>query len=213
MVQTVGPNLMPGPDTLDMGEGISTTLPIGCHTFKFESTDDAGIMDSCVFDVCVDEFANPRTDLVCNPQGLQVSLDENCMATIGADDVLEGGPYGCYDSRYTVIIDFNGNGIFEPFEGNTLGPDDIGNTYLVQVRDDSTGNSCWSSLSVEDKQIPPLECNDLTLSCDTDLTPGLPIGGTNSQTINPGDMWGGAVALNYTFPVTDSANWGDGIRC
>ncbi|MCC6724207.1 MAG: hypothetical protein IT258_06815, partial [Saprospiraceae bacterium] len=76
---------------------------VGVTTNCFEAFDVAGNQSTCCFDVDVREYAHPTNQLVCNDQ-VQVSLDENCTAEIGADDILEGGLYGCYDTRYTVMI-------------------------------------------------------------------------------------------------------------
>ncbi|HLP92831.1 MAG TPA: hypothetical protein VK168_02300, partial [Saprospiraceae bacterium] len=51
---------------------------------------------TCCFNVNVVEFPNPIASLVCNDL-VYVSLDEDCSYCLGADGVLEGGPYHCYD--------------------------------------------------------------------------------------------------------------------
>jgi hypothetical protein len=99
-------------------------------------------------------------------------LDDNCTAIIGADQVLEGGPYGCYDD-YIVELDKSapfGNG---PWVPAVLGPGDIGKTYQVRVTDPDTGNKCWGNIKVEDKLPPVLECEPYSLPCNADATPGV----------------------------------------
>ncbi|TAK30601.1 MAG: T9SS type A sorting domain-containing protein, partial [Saprospiraceae bacterium] len=109
----------------------------------------------------VKEYPNPTLALACN-DNVQISLDENCEALIGADMILEGGPYGCYDTRYTVMV-------LSPVGqnlGNTVNASFIGTTWTVKVVDNETGNSCWGSIIVEDKLKPTIECRDLTVDCN-----------------------------------------------
>ena len=77
-------------------------------TITYETApDDCGHVSTCSFDVVIIEFQNPTTTIACNST-IQVSLDDNCFAVVGADMVLEGGPYGCYED-YTVSINGGGN--------------------------------------------------------------------------------------------------------
>ncbi len=146
-------------------------LEIGTYTLEFMATDGFGNVATCEKTIQVNEYPNPRTSLSCNDD-VQISLDENCEGIVGADDILEGGPYGCYDTRYGVIIDRNGDGVYDPAEGDALDASDIGACYNVQVMDLVTSNSCWGSFCVEDKLLPDLVCEDLTVLCSADLTPG-----------------------------------------
>jgi len=91
------------------------------------------------------EYQDPIGALVCN-NNVNISLDQNCEAFIGADLMLEGGPYGCYDD-YIVEID--------GLEGQTV---TSSGTYTVTVTDPDTGNSCWNTIVVEDNFSPTLEC-------------------------------------------------------
>ena len=77
-------------------------FPIGTTTNCFVATDVAGNSSSCCFTVTVNEYPNAIQSLVCNDL-VQVSVDENCQAVINADQVLEGGPYGCYNN---YIVEF-----------------------------------------------------------------------------------------------------------
>jgi hypothetical protein len=144
-------------------------LPIGGpYTFRYEACDASGNCAVCEFTVLVEEFDRPIRHLACN-DNIQISLDDNCEAVVGADLILEGGPYGCYDD-YIVTIQGKTN--------NVLGRADIGRTFTVTVTDPETGNSCWGRISVEDKLPPQLLCVDTTLSCRADISPsntGFPV--------------------------------------
>ncbi|MEZ4965894.1 MAG: HYR domain-containing protein [Saprospiraceae bacterium] len=150
------------------------TFPIGKTTNCFTATDAAGNTSTCCFDVTVLEYPNPISTLICNDL-VYVSLDADCTEALNADQILEGGPYGCYND-YIVQLDKTppyGNG---PWVPAVLGPQDIGKTYAVQVIDPDTGNKCWGNVKVEDKLAPVLDCQPQTAVCNQDLTPGIDIG-------------------------------------
>lgn len=148
-------------------------FPIGCTTLCFEATDAAGNVTTCMFDVCVNEYANSVTQLACADE-IQVSLDENCSATISADEILVGGPYHCYDDYVVELRDWITNALIDrnPNEpGSQVGIQDIGREIKVTVRDPATGNSCWGHAIVEDKLAPRLTCPpDTCITCGTSGT-------------------------------------------
>ncbi|MEZ4931401.1 MAG: hypothetical protein R2788_04620 [Saprospiraceae bacterium] len=88
-----------------MGEPSGTELCAdpGTYTNSFESVDAKGNIGTCSFNINIIEYQNATQNLTCN-DNVQISLDQNCEITVGADMVLEGGPYGCYDTRYTVQV-------------------------------------------------------------------------------------------------------------
>ncbi len=138
-------------------------FPIGIYTFTFEATDINGNSSTCTFDLEVIEFPNPTTTLTCNDL-VQASLDQSGTAVIGADMVLEGGPYGCYDDYIVEIMTGNGVSI-----GNTLNCSNIGTTYTVKVTDPDTGNSCWGQITAEDKLAPVVNCQNRTVACTQNI--------------------------------------------
>jgi len=134
----------------------------------FELADVAGNVGTCCFSITVEEYANPYRALTCNDD-IQISLDETCEAVLGADQLLEGGPYGCYDD-YLVTI--------QGKVGNVLGRGDIGKSFTVTITDPETGISCWSRVHVEDKLPPRLLCVDTVITCRVDPSPaniGFPV--------------------------------------
>ena len=42
---------------------------------------------------------------------------------------------------------------------------EIGMTLIASVRDNISGNSCWTYITVQDKMRPTLVCEDMTISC------------------------------------------------
>ncbi|HRW76639.1 MAG TPA: hypothetical protein P5563_12090, partial [Saprospiraceae bacterium] len=134
-------------------------------TVSYEVADASGNVSTCSFNIQVNEYANPVTSLACNDL-VQISLDEDCLTTIGADDILEGGPYGCYDD-YIVEI-FNPNNTLL-VTSPQIGRPQIGLTLKVKVTDPETGNSCWGLIKAEDKLPPVLVCTDLELNCGVEI--------------------------------------------
>ena len=134
-------------------------------TVTYEGFDAQGNRGECSFTIEVNEYANPVSDLNCNDI-VQVSLGEDCDTEVGADDILEGGPYGCYDD-YEVMI-FNAQN--QPLPSSPfVGRQQIGGTFKVKVTDPETGNSCWGEIVVEEKLPPVIECADLNLACGEDI--------------------------------------------
>ncbi|HLF63043.1 MAG TPA: proprotein convertase P-domain-containing protein, partial [Saprospiraceae bacterium] len=143
-----------------------SAFPIGTTTncFILQNSQTGEQVADCCFEITVAEYPNPLTALACNDL-VQISLDQNCVAILNADIILEGGPYGCYDD-YIVQIQWNGQWV-----PAILGPQHEGQLINVRVIDPATGNLCWGQILVEDKLPPILECLDFTLTCGQDLTP------------------------------------------
>lgn len=145
----------------------SGPFPIGTHTVQFHYYDENGtIQDYSLITINVEEYPNAITALACN-DNVQVSLDENCSATISPDMILEGGPYGCYDN-YIVRVRAGGpNGPLIDRDANVPGVqidgNDFGNCYTTQVFDPATGNSCWGRICIEDKFPPVIACSDTAI--------------------------------------------------
>jgi len=85
---------------------------------------------------------------------VQVSVDENCVALITPDMILEGDEdYANFEVRiYTEMP----NPINSP--GTVNNPVGLGH-YIVGVFEISSGNNCWGEIDVLDKLAPVIECN------------------------------------------------------
>lgn len=149
-------------------------FPVGCTTLCYEATDAQGNVGRCTFDVCVREYPNPVTALACHDE-IQISLDENCSATISSDEILSGGPYRCYDEYIITIRDWITNAIIDRqpnVPGSQVGIQDIDRELKITVTDTATGNSCWGHATVEDKLPPRLTCaRDTCVPCASPTTP------------------------------------------
>ena len=125
----------------------------------WEVTDVNGNTNSCSFTVTMNEYANPTSTLVCIDM-IQVALDDTGCATIGADMILEGGPYGCYDD-YIVSVDST---------DAIVCCSDLGGVLSVTVTDPDTGNLCLGNIEVVD-ELGPLcsSVTDYTINCTASL--------------------------------------------
>ncbi len=169
-------------------------FPIGVTHMSFEATDASGNTSTCDFDVIVNEYANPTATLACN-DGVQISLDEDGCSTVGADMVLEGGPYGCYDD---YIVSIEGG-------DDVVCCDDLGGPWTVKVTDPDTGNSCWGSIVVEDKLDPVIECTDAFINCNEDIAYGVEF--TKDLNLHSGPQPSyDASSMEFTFDVSAPLN-------
>lgn len=141
----------------------SGSYPIGEHLVTFAAEDNNGLTNSCSFIVKVNEFPNATPNIICNNL-INVSLDPTGNGLITPDMGLEGGPYGCYDNYTVTIKDNNNNPIPNPMNCNQ-----IGEVYIFEVTDNTTGNSCWGEVVVEDKLAPVLTCPNRTIPCTANI--------------------------------------------
>ncbi len=110
--------------------------------------------------------------LGCN-NNVQVSLDGSCSAVITPDVVLEGMGT-CDNTNYRVVIENADGSIYKETSAAGVHPSldasDIDMSYKVRVYDltSSNGaNSCWGTVSVEDKLAPVISCpSDITVGCN-----------------------------------------------
>ncbi|MBK9270582.1 MAG: hypothetical protein IPM48_03205 [Saprospiraceae bacterium] len=171
-------------------------LGIGDHTVCYIVTDENGNTSTCCSQIRVIEFQNPIRELACKGQ-IQISLDDSCQATVTAEWILAGGPYGCYNS-YIVQIQLWNGGPFIDRDPNKPGVQldrrDIGKELKITITDPRTGNSCWGKATVEDKLPPILICPaDAMFSCETLPIPantGIPVveEGCGNYTLNYHDI-------------------------
>ena len=199
---TATDNTDPNPVIVQLaGPPSGTALMHGTTTsYQFRATDFDGNSSFCNFDITVNEFPVSSGSLGCNNGTVQVSLDENCIAVVTADMILEGNTYGCYLDYIVEITDQFGGNI-----GNTVTSAHIGQTLDVRVVDPGNNNSCWGRISIEDKLIPALVCSQYTIPC-TDNTapslmnaPGFPLPAGVSISPDPNSA---SYDVNYTGPWT-----------
>ena len=125
------------------------TKPFNVQTRKLKTSLFFGLLFSILI------LSAPASAQVCPlacDDFVQVSLDENCSATITPEMILEdkGTDPLC---NYTVVV-FGTNGL--PLPTPKVDGSHIGKTLQVAVY--SNGNSCWGHIIVEDKLPPQIVC-------------------------------------------------------
>ncbi|MEP6646105.1 MAG: T9SS type A sorting domain-containing protein [Saprospiraceae bacterium] len=155
-------NVAPGfPGETDCQTSVQTAglpsgshFPIGTTANWFEATNDQGVQSTCSFNVTVNPFPNPSSTLTCNGL-IQDVINENCIYFLSADQVLEGGPYQCYND-YIVSVQGFGSG----FGGISINCSARCQTLGVTVTDPSTGNSCSGHIAF-DATAPTIQASSI----------------------------------------------------
>jgi len=97
-------------------------------------------------------------EIACN-KSVQISVNTECEVTVSADMILEG-EYNDYE-RFAVNV--------EGFESDVV---TATGQYTVTVLDRVSLNSCWGTISVEDKLGPQIFCQPVYLPCASPTIPG-----------------------------------------
>ncbi|MDQ3141359.1 MAG: cohesin domain-containing protein [Bacteroidota bacterium] len=102
-----------------------------------------------------------QCSLACN--GLvQVSLDQNCQATITAAMILNDTFTLCPGGNYVVtVLQYKKPIPTSPVVTGFY----AGQTLQVEIKDTRSGNKCWGDLKIEDKLPPIIECGRDTIPC------------------------------------------------
>ncbi len=159
------------------------------YTVVYEATEDNGNVITCSYMITVEEYNDPTSTMACNG-AINVSLDESCEALIGADALLEGGAYGCYED-YGVEASYNGQSVGTTVQNeygtgySVILDNSILNTPIyISIVDLETGNSCWGTVVIEDKLAPVIDsCTNLVLNCGDDISPIEPSVTENCSTV------------------------------
>ena len=109
--------------------------------------------------------------LACNNQ-VNISVNTMCEAEILAEMILEGENQECADLGFYVVelFDLDDNPIALPLDASY-----IGDQLKVVVTNIACGNSCWSNILVEDKTPPVLDCGEVTVRCNENISPFNPL--------------------------------------
>lgn len=161
--------------------------------FDYEGTE---VLD-CHFDVTVNRRTITDNTMACSDI-VNVSMDDDCTMTIGAQQILEGSTYGCYDDYNVSIYNAVGQNL-----GNTVHAAQVGQLLNVIVTAPD-GNNCWGQILVEDKIGPQLTCSNVYATCVDDLKPGSDVAETMSipaQISNGNISSTGTDARSFIIPV------------
>ena len=118
----------------------------GPFTVSVTESTEFGCMASADFLV-----ETKNVTLACNDE-VQISLDAMGMAVVDPDQILEG-TYNTFDCFTVDITDQFGNSL-----GNKVDCRHLDQNLIVTITGDCDLNSCWSTILVEDKVQPVIDC-------------------------------------------------------
>ena len=93
-------------------------------------------------------------------QNINISLDDDCESQLSANDILTVPPHPA-EPHDLILTDENGVEIIDDIVRETH----LWTTITAKVVNTVTGNSCWGTINVEDKNPPTIECTSVTISC------------------------------------------------
>ncbi len=120
--------------------------------------------------------------LACNNQ-VQLAVSADCVLEVVPDDILESMKYDDLSYEITLIDPETGNEI--PL--GSPASDYLFDTLEISIEHLCSGNSCWGNIVFEDKYVPPLICENDTISCSANDSPealGFPLPNTAVVTPN-----------------------------
>ena len=123
----------------------------------------------CTLTEVVDIDINNNADfgsVACNNL-VNVSMGPDCIFDVTPDVILEDVGDSEFDQYSIIITDSEGNFI----SNGRLDMGEVGKVLIVTVTHDGSGNSCWGTLFIEDKNIPELVCGQDTIECDDSILP------------------------------------------
>ncbi len=151
--------------------------------------------------------AQAQCALVCNDD-VNVSLpgtNVDCSVEVTVDMVLED-PTSCNEPLAVTLMNIQGFPLpTSPF----LNESHIGETFIYSVTELTSGNSCWGTISVEDKLGPNIDsCDNLNFPCITDYKPT--IDGGDAPTPVFSDC-SGVMSMDYTDAINTNNCGGQGF--
>lgn len=188
---------------------------VGTHSLSFTAdspSSDSGTTGTCsVSGETTVIVTNDAFPLACN-NNLNISLNGQCELMLTADMILEDMLYN--NDTYDLVLTDMENDTIIP--GPMVGMEYINTVLMVAVVHECSGNSCWGTVTLEDKTVPPLVCpDDVILDCDMLMTPeavGYPVPddasvtwiGDNKYLVSGFDLCSD-VTLEYSDKVVSSA--------
>ncbi|MEZ4909843.1 MAG: HYR domain-containing protein [Saprospiraceae bacterium] len=168
-------------DSVQYNPPVGHLFPIGTTEVQVVVFDPSGNSDTCTFDVIVLPYIPTSNSMACK-QEINLSLDATCTAYITAGMVLSGTNFGCYDD-YCITLMYPDGTILGTNMDSTHKVDitHVGKKITVKICEDcsSTANCCWTTVNVEEKLIPQIDCpEDITIQCNETDDPkftGLPV--------------------------------------
>ncbi len=128
---------------------------VGNHEIKVAAS--PGCIAPVVMNVAIGQPDNAAIACIGN---FNVSLDGNCSMTI-TPQMLAVSTLSPLSPYVVMLMDKHGN----PIPNATLTAEHAGTNVMAKLIEGCGGNSCWSTITVEDKTPPVSICNNITLPC------------------------------------------------
>lgn len=118
------------------------------------------IADQCIAPSSIQvAVGDAHNGLACNGH-VNVSLDGRCEATIVPQMLVAGSLLP--DVPYSVMV-MNEDGSLIP--NNIVTAEHIGKKIMAKLIEGCSGNTCWATVTVEDKRRPVFTCDTIDLAC------------------------------------------------
>jgi len=102
---------------------------------------------------------DPSTQMSC-VGSLNISLNDYCSSEVNANTFLTSQTLP--NEAYQLMITDASGGVVP---NNLLTEDHLWTTVTAKVTDPCSGNSCWTTVNVEDKNAPSIQCGDISMPC------------------------------------------------
>ena len=192
-------------DSVQYNPPVGHPFPIGTTEVTVVVFDPSGNSDTCTFDVIVLPYIPTSNSMACK-QEINLSLDAICTAYITAGMVLSGTNFGCYDDYCITLMYPDGTIIGTNIDStHKVDISHVGKKITVKICEDcsASANCCWTTVNVEEKLIPQIECpEDITIQCNEAEDPvftGVP----ELKSCEPN------IAITYVDEYTDNEYCGD----
>lgn len=130
---------------------------LGDHVVRVEISSSSGCYAPATLDVSTGVMDAAAISCISN---INVSLNEQCRFEV-TPNVLIAGDFNPMSPYQVMLMDVHGNNI----PGATLTKEHLGQKIMAKLIDGCGGNSCWSTILVEDKIPPVTFCRDITVAC------------------------------------------------
>jgi|GEM_PF-1479083 len=97
----------------------------------------------------------------------QISVDENCEALITAAEILTNEENRCSQGVFFVYVytDLTKTDTVAQGPDEALVPAGNFGSFVIEIYDSNSGNSCWTTTLIEDKTPPQVVCDTTSISC------------------------------------------------
>ena len=143
--------------------GTAVDLPVGLNPVHFLITYSDGSIVRCNSSINILTSLNPvltcESHVNISLQNPSLSIDD-CTTVITPNLVLDND-VACEGEYIVTVSDEDGNEI-----GNAISADYVNQVLTYQIEQIGTNNTCWGTLTLEDKHAPIVACQNYLVSCN-----------------------------------------------